>query len=201
MHQAIGAFAVRKRGLHGVAVGGQGALDDVVQLDFPERAARLLVRQDVLQGQHIARQLFDIRLRLVDGFQPGVQIPQAAGGAHGVALQRFRHQFGHLRQPLFQHLHHLALCLGLCFGHMMQATRQMLLSVRQRLHALAQLAHLPLQGLHTARGLQRRVQDHQQDQRDDQCGDPAQNQRVAEINRTAHRRPNSFSMSDSFSST
>jgi hypothetical protein len=41
-----------------------------MQLDFPERAAGLLVRQDVLQRQDVARQLFDIRLRLVDGFQP-----------------------------------------------------------------------------------------------------------------------------------
>ena len=74
--QAVRPPPVGKRGLHRIGIGRQRLADQIIQLDFPEGPARLLVGQDILQGQHIARQLFDIGLRLVDGFQPLVQFAQ-----------------------------------------------------------------------------------------------------------------------------
>ena len=60
--------------------GGQRLRHDVVQLDLAEGAAGLLVRENVLQAKHVARQLLDIGLRLVDGLQPLLQLAEAARG-------------------------------------------------------------------------------------------------------------------------
>ncbi len=54
-----------------------------MQLDLAKGAAGLLVRQDILQRQHIARELFDVGLCAVDGFQPLVQIAKGSRGAQG----------------------------------------------------------------------------------------------------------------------
>ena len=64
--QAVGPPAVRQRRLQRIGVRRQRLRHDVVQLDLAEGPARLLVRQDVLQAEHVARQLLDIGLRLVD---------------------------------------------------------------------------------------------------------------------------------------
>ena len=50
MDQAIGAASVTQGFLHRIAVGRQRLRHDIIQLDFTERAAGLLVAQDVLQG-------------------------------------------------------------------------------------------------------------------------------------------------------
>ncbi len=73
MDQAVGAQAVADRGLEFVGVRGQHGLDEVAQLHLAERAARLLVGEDVLQADHLRRQRGDVALRLVDDGQPLAQ--------------------------------------------------------------------------------------------------------------------------------
>ena len=67
MDQTIRAFAVGKGGLPRIAVCWQSLGHDILQLNFTEGTARLLVGQDILQGKHIAGKFLDISLRLVDG--------------------------------------------------------------------------------------------------------------------------------------
>src|SRR3546814_15993305 len=57
--QAIHPPAARQRRLEGVSGRRQRLHDQVVQLDLAEGAACLLVRQDVLQAAHLARQRRD----------------------------------------------------------------------------------------------------------------------------------------------
>ena len=209
MDQAIGPPPVRQRRLHRIGIGRHRLADDVVQLNFPEGAACLLVRQNVLQGQDVTRQLFDIRLRLVDRLKPLLKIAQRPGGARRRPLKAFGHALGHFRQPLLHQVQDLGLRHRLRLGHMGQATGKLLLPVRQGLHPLAKLAEVigqwfghagrPRGGAHG--------QDDKNEKRQDQrrAAEDGKHQRVAQrialsVDRD-HVRPKSRSMSDSFSST
>ena len=138
--QAVGPLAVRKRRLKGVGVGRQGLGDDVVELDFPERPARLLVRQNVLEAEDIAGQFLDIRLRLVYDGEALLQLRQRTCGALGGAVEAFAHVLLHGLQPPLHRLDHFGLGRGLHFGDMAEAASQLLLPLIQRLHRLAELA-------------------------------------------------------------
>ena len=140
--QTVRPFAVRQRRLQVIAVFRQCFGHDVGQLDFPKRPAGLLVRQDILKAQHIARQAGDIVLRLVDDLQPFLQLRQAFGGLHRIALKAFFHpvlQFRHrtrrfhrvvvqpvvhlllhMSQAGFHRLQHLCLARGLRVRHSTQ---------------------------------------------------------------------------------
>ena len=84
LQQAVGAHAGREGHLEVVGRGRQGALDQVVELDLAEGAARLLVGQDLLQADDLGRELADLLLRLVDADQPLAQVgDDLAGGLLG----------------------------------------------------------------------------------------------------------------------
>ena len=231
MDQAIRPLAVRQGLLQRIAVLGQRLGHDVGQLDFPEGPARLLVRQDVLQRQHIARELGDILLRAVDRGQPRLQFRQAFRGAFGPALQLLVHAFLHVRQgagglhgivvqpvghlllnggqPRLHRLDDLRLGVGLGIRHGRQPAGQLFLPPAKRIDGAAHLVHLVDQRLgrlggtaDPAQGGDQQDHDQQAKGRSDQQG---QGNGVVQVK--GHRadlhqvRPKSRSISDSFSST
>ena len=203
MDQAIHPPAIRKRRLHRIGIRRQGLGHDVMQLNLAKSSTRLLVGQNVLQTQHIARQLFNVCLRLVDGFQPLLQVPQAARRPHRGTLQGLAHEPLHLGQAVLHQLDHRGLRQALRLGDVMEAACQPLLPFRQALHALRQPGHfLHQQGRHPARGAQ-----HHQQQAKYEHKHPARQQNLRRVPRVGlpeqgdHRRPNNRSISASFSST
>ena len=209
MDQAIRALPVRERRLHCETVRGQRLADDIVQLNLSESATGLLVRQDVLQAQHIAGKLLDIGLRLVDRLEPLMQVSQRARRACRGAMQAFRHAARNLGQTPFHQGEHLGLARGLRLGDVMQAAGQLLLPVREALHPLSEKVHLADHRVHRT-GLTARSAQHgdHQDQQDNKCRaaeQKAERQRVVQgqghIAKLDHVRPNSLSISLSFNST
>ncbi len=165
--QAIGPPAVGQRRLPGEGVGRQGLGDDVVELDLPEGAPGLLVRQDVLQAQHVARQRLDLGLRPIDGREPLLQLPERTGRAGRAVAERGADL--RLRPPL-------------------------------RLGELGQPAGQPrLRVAHVAQPSAERQEEDHEDQQRRAAGERGQRERVGEVER--HVRPNSRSISASFSST
>ena len=75
--QAVGPRVVRKRRLELVGVDRQAVADDRLHACLPEGAARLLVGEDVLQFDHLAREGGDRLLRLVDDREPLAEPRQA----------------------------------------------------------------------------------------------------------------------------
>ena len=60
MDKTVSPFAIRERRLKGIGIRRQRLGYDVVELDFAERPACLLVGQNVLQADHIASQFLDV---------------------------------------------------------------------------------------------------------------------------------------------
>ena len=131
LEQAVDALAVAQRHLEGVGRRRQDRLDDVAQLDLAEGAARLLVGQDVLQADHLGRQLGDVLLRLVDhrqalaqvaqrGLALGRRFLQPVADALGKVDQALLHGLGERALLGLQALGELGLGRGLAFGHLGQ---------------------------------------------------------------------------------
>ncbi len=209
MNKAIRPPPVRERRLQRVAVRRQRLGHDIRELNFPKRPARLLVRQNILQRQHITRQLGDIVLRLVDGLQPLLQFPKRLRRASRGALQVLGHRMAHLRQPLFHQLQQMRLRRRLRLGHMIEPACQLMLPIRQPLHPLPQLPHLIGQRFRQPRrpiGGPQREDQKEKDQKHHPCADHhRQNSRIVKsirlITDLNHVRPNSRSISDSRNST
>ena len=204
--KAIGAAAVGQGGLKGEAVGRQGLLHDVGELDFPEGTARLLVREDVLQREDVAGEFFDIDLRAVDGFQPLLEFAQAAGGAGGGAVQRLGHLALHIGEALFHELEHGGLADRGGLGDVVQTAGEAFLPFGEGLDAVGHPFHLPQERVgHAGRacgGAQGEEEDEDERQKDaardeDRRVVPG----VGGAEDVHHRLPKSRSISDSLSST
>jgi hypothetical protein len=206
---AICALAVRQGRLEGIGVGRQGLGHDIVQLDFPERAARLLVGQDVLKRQDIARQFLDLGLRAVDLFEFLLQLAERPRGAGRGAVQGLGHAFLHVFQPPFHRLQHAGLRAGLHVGDMAEPTGQPLLTLAEALHGLTEGADVVRQGFHraggTVGGAQRGDRQDQQQKKHDGRDGPRDDGGVGDVDDDVanldHVRPKSRSISLSFSST
>ena len=232
MHQQVRSLAVRQRGLWREALRRQRLGHDIHQLDFPEHAAPLFVRQDVLQAQHIARELLDLGLCPVDLVKLCLQLAERSRGAGRGAVQGIchallhlfqasLHRFDHLGlraclrladrgQPVLHHLQHLRLCPRLMLRHRGQATGQPLLpgaqgsrpgrpwsqSAQRAERCCAQPRPRP-----AGRGPPGKSAKSKPHTPQHHC----QMQGIAEVDHDVadlyHARPNSFSMSLSFSST
>ena len=87
LQQAVDARAGRQRALELVGRRRQRIRHQVVQLHLAEGAARLLVGQDLLQADHLGRELADLLLRLVDPGQPLAQVGDDLAGRLLAAVQ------------------------------------------------------------------------------------------------------------------
>jgi hypothetical protein len=125
MDQRIHPPPVGQRGLQAIGIGRQGIGQKGLQLHFAKSAARLLVGQDILQAEHIARQRFDLGLCGVDHLQPFAQRAHAGGRGLGIAGQRVAHIAAHIGQPGFDQPDDLRLAMG----HLPQAPFQLLLGL------------------------------------------------------------------------
>ena len=231
MDQTIRPLPIRQRRLQRIAVRRQRLGHDIGQLDLPERAARLLVRQNILKAQHIARQLGDVVLRLVDGRKPLLQLAQRRRRLfrrpmqallhpllhlgqrpvlpHRIIGQPVLHPLLHIRQPPLHRLDHLGLRIGLRVADRLDVAAQGLLPRTQLLHMAAQHTQLLRQRLRQPRRPPRRPHRHDQQHKEHQ-NNPGpdqnrQNHRIAERiclpANLDHVRPNSLSISLSFNST
>ena len=165
---------------------------DLAQLDLAEGAAGLLVRQDLLQPEHVARELLDVALRLVDRLQPRVQVAERASGAHRALAEAVAHGARDLGQPALHRLRHARLRRRLGVGHVGEPALERVLAVVQR----------PQRAAKVGQPARHAAQEHQRDQHPDRDGpEPRVVERDGGLAEADHRRPNRRSMSASFSST
>ena len=101
--EAIGPGAVGQGGLIVIGAGGQGVGDDGLHARLAEGAARLLVGENVLKGDHLAGEAGDVGLGLIDDGQPLGQFLQMPGGALGLFAQSRADAGGDIVQPLGEH--------------------------------------------------------------------------------------------------
>ena len=74
MQQAVGPLAVGERRLERIGALRQPILNDRLHAHLAERAARLLIGEDLLQAHHVARELGQVLLRGVDDRQSFVEL-------------------------------------------------------------------------------------------------------------------------------
>ena len=94
----------------------QRGFDQIRQLQFAERAARLFVGEDVLQAHHLARQLGDVLLRLIDDIEAVVELAQRLGRLGRRIGQALAHTLAHLVEAVFQQFGQGRLRCGVGFG-------------------------------------------------------------------------------------
>ena len=104
--QAIGAPVVRERGLERVGRRRQGILHEIAKLHLAEGATGMLVGQDILQADHLARQLLahlgDVLLRLVDDGQACLELAQGFRRLGRRLLKAVTERLGELVEPARQ---------------------------------------------------------------------------------------------------
>ena len=170
-YEAVRAPAARQGRLKVVGRGRQGGLYQVLQLHFPEGAARLLVRQDVLQSDHLRGKLRNVLLRPVDHSQSFAQIGHGRRLALRLRVQSFAdplgevaqsqvHRFGELPFLAAQCVGDLGLGSGLALGHGLEP----LLQHRDVRRPLSRRAVVPAAPQHG----QRQQQDQQQSEASEQ---------------------------------
>ena len=100
--RAVGPRAVGQAGLKREAARGQGIADDRLHAHLAEGAARLLVRQDVLQADDAPGEIGDIGLRRVDDRQPLIKLRKLLGGVALLRLQMFAEMLRDAVEPVLQ---------------------------------------------------------------------------------------------------
>ena len=100
MQQAVGPLAVGKRGLEGEGAFRQPVLDDGLHAHLAEGAARLLVGEDLLKGDHVAGEVGEVLLRRVDHGEPLMQLGDGVGGLARRLGQVRADPMGHAVEPL-----------------------------------------------------------------------------------------------------
>ena len=128
--------AAAERGLQLEGSRGQGVAQQVFQQDLAEAAARLLVAENVLQPDHLARQLGDVLLRRVDHRQPLLQGAERLAGLLALLLQPVADPPPEVAEPLLeglgqrtllrlQPLGQLRLAGGLAVGELAEAAGEL----------------------------------------------------------------------------
>ena len=100
VEDAIGTPAVAEFNLKAVGLWRQHLADQIVQLNFTERAAGLFVGEDVLEAHHLPRQAGDFLLSGVDHRQPFVQFLQGLAGCFRLLGQAVTEAFADTVQAL-----------------------------------------------------------------------------------------------------
>ncbi len=119
----------------------QPVAHNIGQLRLAKCAARLLVIEDLLQFDHLARQRGNFLLRLVNQRQTLAQIAQRARGALAGIFQIIGHGFGNLGQLLGHGAGQFAARGFLRGGHAVQPTRQLRLRAGHLFHGFGDFLH------------------------------------------------------------
>ena len=110
--KTVGPFLIAEHRLKRVGRRRQNRADQIVQLNFPESAARLFVGKNFLQGNHLFGKRRDFFLRGIDFGQPFAQGAEGFVGFAGGHLQTFAHFAGNQQQLFVNHLQNGKLLLG-----------------------------------------------------------------------------------------
>ena len=98
--KAIDPAVIAYLHLEPIGVRRQDRLDQIIELDFPKSAARLLVGENVLQANNLARQLGDVLLRRINDSQALLQFGETGLRLGAGFLQTLVNLSGDIRQTL-----------------------------------------------------------------------------------------------------
>jgi hypothetical protein len=179
---AVGAAAVRKRGLELVGAHRQAVGDDRLHASLAEGAARLLVGEDCLQPDDILRERLDVVLGVVDHRQSLLQASQVFMRRTRLFGQRLGEPLRHAVEAAADRPAEFLLPPGKHVGHGRKPTLHFGLGTQQFRHPALALAH-PLGLLCPSPRCPHDAQEHQH-ARNGGCAEQRQGRRNAEGGKT-----------------